>query len=423
MDDIASALGIDPIELRRKNWVGVGDPLDIVPRLGERGGVDDVATRGPAAGHELWHQECVAQATRAIGWERRNDPSWRQPPDRPHIRRGIGMRSAMQGSGIPFVDMGAASIKINDDGSFNLLVGATDLGTGADTVLAQIVAEVLGVPLDDIIVYSSDTDITPFDVGAYASSTTYVSGMAVKKAAEAGRARIVGARRELLELDDPGSVELHDRRAWAPDGRSVSLGDIALNSLHTEDQEQIMGTASHFADSRRRSVRGAARRGRGRRRDRAGDRDQARHRRRLRGPDQSGHCERPGRGGDGDGPRVRHYRGARPRRCGPARERPLRAVLDLPGGRRPEPRSILVQTMEPSGPFGAKAVGEVPMDGIAPAVRNAILNATGVGLTRSPHPRTCLAGDARPRARAPLQRGRVNQLADKSELRFHDRSG
>jgi putative selenate reductase molybdopterin-binding subunit len=86
--------------------------------------------------------------------------------------------------------MGGASIKMNDDGSFNLLVGATDLGTGSDTVLAQMAAEVLGVPLEDILVYSSDTDFTPFDKGAYASSTTYISGTAVVRAAEQAAARI-----------------------------------------------------------------------------------------------------------------------------------------------------------------------------------------------------------------------------------------
>ena len=87
----------------------------------------------------------------------------------------------MQGTAIPYLDMGGASIKINDDGSFNLLVGATDLGTGSDTVLAQLAAEILGCPIDDILVYSSDTDFTPFDKGAYASSTTYISGGAVVK--------------------------------------------------------------------------------------------------------------------------------------------------------------------------------------------------------------------------------------------------
>ena len=96
----------------------------------------------------------------------------------------------MQGTAIPYLDMGGAVIKMNEDGSFNMLVGATDLGTGSDTVLAQMAAEVLGVPVDDMIVYSSDTDFTPFDVGAYASSTTYISGTAAVLAARKVAERI-----------------------------------------------------------------------------------------------------------------------------------------------------------------------------------------------------------------------------------------
>ena len=100
-----------------------------------------------------------------------------QTPANLYLRKGIGVALVMQGTAIPYLDMGGASIKMNDDGSFNLLIGATDLGTGSDTVLAQMAAEVLGVPLEDILVYSSDTDFTPFDKGAYASSTTtYISG-------------------------------------------------------------------------------------------------------------------------------------------------------------------------------------------------------------------------------------------------------
>jgi putative selenate reductase molybdopterin-binding subunit len=94
--------------------------------------------------------------------------------------------------------MGAASIKMNDDGSFNILVGATDLGTGSDTVLGQMAAEVLGVPLDDILMYSSDTDFTPFDKGAYASSTTYISGAAVAKAAQQVAEQIKEVAAEML---------------------------------------------------------------------------------------------------------------------------------------------------------------------------------------------------------------------------------
>ena len=96
------------------------------------------------------------------------------------------MACTMQGSGIAGVDWASAFLKMNEDGSFFLQVGASDVGAGADTVLSQIAAETLGVSLDKIIITSGDTDITPFDVGAYASSTTIISGGAVKKAAEQG---------------------------------------------------------------------------------------------------------------------------------------------------------------------------------------------------------------------------------------------
>ncbi|MCB0146505.1 MAG: molybdopterin-dependent oxidoreductase, partial [Caldilineaceae bacterium] len=141
-----------------------------------------------------------------------------------------------------------ASIKLNDDGSFNLLVGATDLGTGSDTVLAQIAAETLGVPLEQIIIYSSDTDFTPFDTGAYASSTTYISGGAVLKAAEEVREQIVRhAANHLLTGMDADRLWLEDGAVVAPDGRRVSLETVALHSLHQADQHQIMATASHMS--------------------------------------------------------------------------------------------------------------------------------------------------------------------------------
>ncbi|MFN8528606.1 MAG: molybdopterin cofactor-binding domain-containing protein [Anaerolineae bacterium] len=159
-----------------------------------------------------------------IDWRRRGDPQWRIDPERPHIRRGLGFAMCMHGTAIPGLDMGGASLKINDDGSFNLLVGATDLGTGSDTVLAQIAAEVLGVPLEDVVVYSSDTDMTPFDTGAYASSTTYISGTAVKRAAEQVAEQIKERAAFMLKLADWSGIVLRDRKAFAPDGRSVTMG-------------------------------------------------------------------------------------------------------------------------------------------------------------------------------------------------------
>ncbi|OUC07504.1 xanthine dehydrogenase, partial [Litorilinea aerophila] len=157
MEEFAEAIGMDQVEFKRLNWIKVGQELPMAEAMGE--GREGFAQTVRSSGLE----ECVQQGAQAIGWERRNDPAWRQDPTRPHIRRGLGLAICMHGTGIAGLDMGAASIKLNDDGSFNLLVGATDLGTGSDTVLAQIAAETLGVPLEQIIIYSSDTDFTPFD--------------------------------------------------------------------------------------------------------------------------------------------------------------------------------------------------------------------------------------------------------------------
>ena len=155
------------------------------------------------------------------------------------------MAIVMQASGIPGVDMGAASIKMNEDGSFNLLMGATDIGTGSDTMFCQVAAETLGVPVEKIIPYSSDTDMTPFDPGAYASSTTYISGRAVEKAARAvlGRSWRWGrgcSRRSRRTGPHGGKV-------CATDGRFVTYEQVCLSSLYQEDQFQIMAAASHMS--------------------------------------------------------------------------------------------------------------------------------------------------------------------------------
>ncbi len=376
MEDIAHELGMDPVEFKRKNWVVVGSELDIAPHLGERSVEEEELEEYPKV-MSSGIEECVAQGQRAIAWHRRLDPGWTTPADRPHVRRGLGFAFCMHGTAIPFLDMGGCSIKINDDGSFNMLIGATDLGTGADTVIGQIAAEVLGVPLEDIKVYSSDTDVTPFDTGAYASSTTYISGTAAKLAAEQVRERIKERAARLLGVDEPCTIELRDRRAWAPDGSSVSLEDVALHSLHTEDQEQIMGTASYVSPE----------------------------------------CPPPFAAQfaevevDVETGQVTVVKLVMAVDCGVAIN-PVTASGQVEGGmiqalgyahceefafddagrmtnarlgpykiyradEVPETEVYLVQTMEDSGPFGAKAVAEIPKDGVAPAVRNAILHATG----------------------------------------------
>ncbi len=383
MEDIAHQLGLDPIDFKRRNWVKLGDELDIAPHLGERAVAEDELDEYPRV-TSCGVEECMAQASRAIHWHRHADPEWRQPADRPNIRRGIGFAFCMHGTAIPFLDMGGCSMKLNDDGSFNMLIGATDLGTGADTVIGQIAAEVLGVKLDDIKVYSSDTDITPFDTGAYASSTTYISGTAAKVAAEAIRARIKERAAKMLGIDEPCTIELRDNKAWAADGRSVSLEDIALDSLHLEDQEQIMGTGSYVS------------------------------------PD----CPPPFAAQfaeievDIETGQVTVVKLVMAVDCGVAIN-PMTASGQVEGGmtqalgyahceeyafddegrmvnaelgpykiyradEMPDLEVYLVQTMEDSGPFGAKAVAEIPKDGVAPAIRNAILNATGVAINDLP---------------------------------------
>jgi putative selenate reductase molybdopterin-binding subunit len=381
MDEIAHELGIDSIEFRRKNWVQAGDPMPIAPLLGE--GEKETIVDVPII-QSCGLNECFSQGMKAIGWQRKADPDFHKIPGKPHLRRGLGAAMCMHGSAIPGLDMGAASIKINDDGSFNLMVGATDLGTGSDTILAQIAAEVLGVRLEDIIIYSSDTDFTPFDVGAYASSTTYISGSAVKKASEQVADQIRERAALMLELEDSSGIQLQNRHAIAPDGRSVNLADLALHSLHQDQQQQIMSSASYvsmdspppfagqFAEvevdietgqitvtklvmavdagvpinplTASGQVEGGMTQALG-----------------------YGHCEEM----------VYDHNGA---------------LLNTSFGpyhiyradEMPWMKAVLVQTNEPTGPFGAKAIAEIPKDGVAPALANAVFDATGVRLRSIP---------------------------------------
>jgi putative selenate reductase molybdopterin-binding subunit len=290
----------------------------------------------------------------------------------------------MQGTAIPYLDMGGASIKMNDDGSFNLLVGATDLGTGSDTVLAQMAAEVLGVPLEDMICYSSDTDFTPFDKGAYASSTTYISGTAAVKAAEIVAERIRVRAAMILKLEDHKDIKLANRQAIAPDGRTVPFTEIALDSLHKNNQEQIMGVASYvspvspppfaaqFAEVTVDQETGAV----------TVDR--------LVMAVDSGVIVNPLTASgqiEGGMTQALGYAVCEEMRYddqGNAIERDLDRYHIFRADEMPELETIFVETFEPSHPFGVKAVAEIPMDGVAPAVGNAILDAVGINVDENP---------------------------------------
>uniref|UniRef100_A0A7C1FW45 2Fe-2S iron-sulfur cluster binding domain-containing protein n=1 Tax=Caldilinea aerophila TaxID=133453 RepID=A0A7C1FW45_9CHLR len=379
MEEIADALNLDPVEFRLKNAVRSGDPIPITAALGE-----GEAGRQPQIVQSCGLEQCVTQGAAAIAWDRRGDPAWRVDPKRPYIRRGLGMAVCMHGTAIPGLDMGAASVKMNDDGSFNVLVGGTDLGTGSDTVLAQIAAETLGVPLNDIIIYSSDTDFTPFDTGAYASSTTYISGGAVKKAAEQVREQILERAKMMLQLETTEGLRLHDRRVVAPDGRSVTLADIALNSLHVTDQKQIMATASHMSlhspppfgaqyaevevDTQTGQVTVT-------KLVMAVDCGTAINPRTAQGQIEGGLVQALGYAVSEEMAYDERGR-VLTTRFGDYRIFQANEV--------PEIEAILVPTYEPSGPYGAKAVAEIPMDGVAPAVANAVYDAVGVRIRELP---------------------------------------
>ncbi len=237
LNELALELSLDPAQLRRINMIREGETSPVFAIMGE--GTEGVAMKVESCKLDF----CLERALDMIDWPGK---STRRVVDGDRVR-GVGLAIAMQGSGIPAIDMASATLKLNDQGSFNLLIGATDLGTGSDTILAQMAADTLGVSTDQIIVYSSDTDQTPFDTGAYASSTTYVSGHAVVKAASALRELILeaGARR----LSAPGTETTFDGETIrARSGESISLADLSTELFYSRNQQQLSVTESYLCE-------------------------------------------------------------------------------------------------------------------------------------------------------------------------------
>ena len=232
IDEIASMIGMSPVEIRRKNMIRENETSGIFEIMGE-------GKEGTAMVIESCKLDaCMDRCLEMIEWK---DKYPRVKVDCNKVR-GVGLALAMQGSGIPYIDMAASILKLNDDGSFNLLIGATDLGTGSDTILAQIAAEVLMVPLERIIVYSSDTDLTPFDTGAYASSTTFISGHSVKIAAEKMVEKIKEAGSKhfnALEVE-------YNANGISSGDESMELKDLATILYYSENMEQLVATGSYY---------------------------------------------------------------------------------------------------------------------------------------------------------------------------------
>ncbi|WP_396276126.1 xanthine dehydrogenase family protein molybdopterin-binding subunit [Haloarcula sp. 1CSR25-25] len=371
LDEVARDLDLDPIEFRRRHHMEVGDLDEIAGMMGGEGANRRIRSCGL--------EECIERGKEAIGYDDFDQP------EEDHLHRGIGMALSAQGTGVAGDELGAAQIMMNEDGSFHLQVGGVDIGTGADTAFLQIAAEVLGCDEADILVKSSDTDVTPFDYGAYASSTTYISGMAVKKAAEDAKGRILEWGAKLL--DEPvADLETGDGTVYSEtSGDSVTLEAIGYEAAYgDEEREHILGKGTHcteespppfaaqFADVTVDETTGEF------------------EVHRLVVAVDCGVAINPGMA-EGQIEGANHMSYELAVSDGITLDDEGRAeVADfdeygLPSATETPPiESILVETHEPTGPFGAKSVAEVPTNTVPPALSNAVRDAVGVRVREMP---------------------------------------
>lgn len=225
INELAVKLNTDPVALREMNLTREGDVMH--------------AYYGETA-NSCTLDRCLERTAEMIGWKEKYP--CRVMPD--GKIRGVGIAMAMQGSGISSVDTGSVSIKINDDGFYALTIGASDMGTGCDTILSQMAADCLDCSVDDIIVYGVDTDVSPYDSGSYASSTTYVTGMATVKACQTlvDKMKAYGAEKLGCSVDD---VEFDGEKVYSlKDGSSISRKDIG-NAIMCAGENALFATEAH----------------------------------------------------------------------------------------------------------------------------------------------------------------------------------
>ncbi|USJ27241.1 xanthine dehydrogenase family protein molybdopterin-binding subunit [Ensifer adhaerens] len=244
MDEAAERLGMDPAELKLKNVVRAGD----------------IAPSGhPILGHGL--EICLKHGIDVLDWKALRNRDRAPDPKRPHIRKGWGIGCEMHGSSAyPGIkEQGNATVKVNEDGTVTLLTGAAGLGTGAHTALAQIVAEELGVRFEDVGVIHGDTDVVPWDIGAFASHTTYLVGTAAKMAAGKVRAAVLARAAMKLQVS-PDEIDLSEGKVFLiaePDrsmtvseamgpSRGIPAANIVANG--TYEPTKSYSFAAHFTE-------------------------------------------------------------------------------------------------------------------------------------------------------------------------------
>lgn len=350
LNEAADLLGMDPVSIRRMNFVKEGDVMPAY--YGERMG-------GCAV------ERCVERCRELIGWDEKYPR--RVMPD--GKIRAVGMGISMQGSGISGVDVGSATIRLSDDGTYNLLIGASDMGTGCDTILAQMAADCLDCRPEDIAVYGVDTDTAPYDSGSYASSTTYITGTAVVKACCELKEKIERRREELLrKKEGVAQVTLAEIAASGQCGSLEALEATASHSSPTSPPPFMCGMAEVEVDPETGKVTVT---------DFAGVVDC--------GTVINTNLARvQTEGGVAQGIGMALFEDVNYTPGGALIENSflqykIPSRLDLP-----EFKIDFESSYEPTGPFGAKSIGEVVINTPAPAIAQAVYHATGARFRELP---------------------------------------
>lgn len=364
VNELAHKMGMDPVKIRELNMPVQGGPLPAY---------DGVCKTAASCTMD----QCMERAKEMMNWDEKY-------PCRDMGNgkvRGVGVAMAMQGSSIAGIDVGGASVKLNEDGSYTLGLGCADMGTGCDTILAQMAADCLETPLDNIVVFGVDTDISPYDSGSYASATTYATGTAVVNACRELREKICSLGALMLE-SDPANVDFDGEYVYAGKNK-VSLRDIAVRGTCGNTQELqvtqtysspispppfMVGMAEVEIDKETGSAKVV---------DYVAVVD-------CGTPINPNLVRVQAEGGIAQGIGMALYEDIQYSKKGVIRNNSFMQYkiptrLDI-GDIRVEIKG----SYEPSGPFGAKSVGELVIDTPCPAITEAIYNATGVRVRELP---------------------------------------
>ena len=363
-DELAHKMGMDPVKFRELNMPMEGEALP---------GYPDVPINGSCT-----MDKCLARAKEMIGWDEKY-------PFRDMGNgkvRGVGIAMAMQGSSIAGIDVGGADIKLNEDGSYTLALGCSDMGTGCDTILAQMAADCLDTDMKNIVVFSVDTDISPYDSGSYASSTTYATGNAVIQACGELRKRIHAFGAQMLGVSAEDS-DFDGEKVRTEDGREVTLQQIAgkatcgvCSELQVVKEYSspispppfMVGAAEVEIDKETGQVDVV---------DYVGVID-------CGTPINPNLARVQAEGGIGQGIGMVLYEDVQYTDKGKIRNNSFMQYkipnrMDIP-----KVRIEFESSYEKTGPFGAKSIGELVIDTPCPAIANAVYNATGVRVRELP---------------------------------------